>query len=449
MFWPDLTWQDWFSIFSTVATVTGILIVIVTIRYKYIDQLVRAENPTDREEFAATLRDRANAISEGDTYRRGLGAGLDWLDRTIAPPFSGRSFHWSVSLAVVYPIAAALLVWTFTGRNSSGIAGLLPDDALWWQRWFTLAALLASAFFVFLAGRLTGFRRVASLVIGTVLIIILLAGAGVGAFAVAFSVAFLISIAFNLFIKWLERRSDNRSRALLLLSWLGLAVACLVIPFMFAGWPSWIPGFNGAFIIFLALLPLTNAVFDWLSSGATRWLLRFGLGFSRRWLGLPLFILDLVLALVLLCGLTAALWLVLAIVNLAALAGGGTEQFDLNSLVQRLAADPWQPDLLWVHLMIYSTLLPTVLHAAWALVSLRAFPYGPADLERYADVLERADAQESKRIAVINYLAFWQYAPIIIVTIVCAFVFYLFYRYLGIVPTMAQFAVDWGLAGRI
>jgi hypothetical protein len=202
----------------------------------------------------------------------------------------------------------------------------------------------------------------------------------------------------------------------------------------------------------MALLPLANAVFDWASTGATRCLLRLGLG--RRWLrqrrfGLLLFGLDLVLAFVLLIGLTAALWLVLGTFNEAALAGGGTAQIDLNSLVQRLAADPWQPDLLWVHLMIYSTLLPTVLHAAWALVSLRAFPYRPDKLKRYADVLEGQDpsCKESERIAVITYLAFWQYTPIIIVTIACAFVFYLFYRYLGIVPTMAQFAVDWGLAG--
>ena len=99
--------------------------------------------------------------------------------------------------------------------------------------------------------------------------------------------------------------------------------------------------------------------------------------------------------------------------------------------------------------MICSTLLPTILHTAWALASLRAFSYGPDKLRRYADLLERKRAydSESQRVAVINDLAFWQYVPIIIATIACAFVFFLFYRYLGIVPTMAQLVAGWGLAG--
>jgi hypothetical protein len=108
-------------------------------------------------------------------------------------------------------------------------------------------------------------------------------------------------------------------------------------------------------IVFLGLLPLLNAMFDFLSIGLTRWLLRRGavsLGFGA--LGWALGDLFSALGFFALLGLT--------LVTMVHWLNGldAAPLLDLGALFADIRADPgayW-----WLYVSIFSTLLPTLLH---------------------------------------------------------------------------------------
>ena len=133
-------------------------------------------------------------------------------------------------------------------------------------------------------------------------------------------------------------------------------------------------GALGLLILFLAIIPLLNAVFDWLSIGATRWLLRSGLAGSvrgRRLIALSLA--DLVVALVLLTGLSVSL---VAIVH-AANALSGTVLVDVGAILVQLRETPWKPGNYWVYLTVFSTMIPSVINLVCGGVSVLPAWLGP------------------------------------------------------------------------
>jgi hypothetical protein len=123
-----------------------------------------------------------------------------------------------------------------------------------------------------------------------------------------------------------------------------------------------VPEDRRSLFLFLAVLPLINALFDVVSYAVTLTLIRRGLRAKLPFLfGLA----DLGLACVLLLGLGATLVAVIHGLNLAA----GVPFVDLPALFEGVQADPWA--YLWLYLMLFSTLLPTLLHGVLSLLGLQ------------------------------------------------------------------------------
>ena len=132
----------------------------------------------------------------------------------------------------------------------------------------------------------------------------------------------------------------------------------------------WLAPSLSLIVVFLFLLPLANAPLDWLSIGLTRGLLRTGLALGGTWRIALISLLDLALAAVLMFALVALTVALVAAANWAALAGGGVPILPIAPLLDGLTADPWAAEFAWIWLMLFSTLLPSLLHLFAGLASL-------------------------------------------------------------------------------
>lgn len=133
----------------------------------------------------------------------------------------------------------------------------------------------------------------------------------------------------------------------------GMMIASLALP----GWSG------GAFLLFLGLLPLINAPFDWLSLGLTRALLRRGLELGGWWPYL-LAILDAMVAGVIIALLSLVMVVGVQASSYVAFRGGGGEPHGLRLglLFNGLAAHPEAPEYWWLYALLLSTMIPSLLN---------------------------------------------------------------------------------------
>jgi hypothetical protein len=120
---------------------------------------------------------------------------------------------------------------------------------------------------------------------------------------------------------------------------------------------------SSSFLLFLALLPLLNAFWDWASLGVTRGLLS-AIRLARHSASLALVwsLLDFVLAMVFLLAIIVTLAAGLGFANHLSATGGTGLLADLSTLFVDLRARPADPSLYWVYFMLLSTLFPTLIH---------------------------------------------------------------------------------------
>jgi hypothetical protein len=146
---------------------------------------------------------------------------------------------------------------------------------------------------------------------------------------------------------------------------------------------------HAALLLFLAFLPLLNAAVDVVSYAVTLTLIRRGLQMAQPLLyGLFDFAIALVLFLVL-GGLVTGV-----ISGLNALAE--TPILDLAGLFASIAAEPHE--YWWLYAMLFSTLVPTALHAALSLLGAQAL--APLALRRpAAALLDGSEASAWKAVA--------------------------------------------------
>ena len=115
------------------------------------------------------------------------------------------------------------------------------------------------------------------------------------------------------------------------------------------------------FMLTFGLLPLFNAVFDFLSAGLTRYLLRLGLEQKRAvWRA----ILDGLGGIAIFFALGCSL---ITFVTFVTPADGGP-LVDLAQLFANLRTTPG--DYIWLMMTLFSTLLPTLLHLSLVLLTL-------------------------------------------------------------------------------
>ncbi|MGV6810032.1 MAG: hypothetical protein ACWA5U_09170 [bacterium] len=116
---------------------------------------------------------------------------------------------------------------------------------------------------------------------------------------------------------------------------------------------------NLIIILFWFLLPILNAFLDWLSLSITRGLLH-AVSHSHHsgFVALLWILLDLLLAFILLLLMIAGLLITIQLASLAA----NQELIDIDWLLFEMEIQPFAPQHGWIYFMLFSTLIPTLLH---------------------------------------------------------------------------------------
>lgn len=140
---------------------------------------------------------------------------------------------------------------------------------------------------------------------------------------------------------------------------------------------------TGPLLLFLGLLTLINAPFDWVSLGLTRALLRRGLELGGWWPYL-LAAVDATLA----TGIIAllAITMVLGVQTFDHLAehGGGARILPLDQLLNGVAAHPSAPEYWWLYALLLSSMIPSLINLMIGGASLlRGVPDLPSLLLRF------------------------------------------------------------------
>ena len=201
---------------------------------------------------------------------------------------------------------------------------------------------------------------------------------GAGAFAVAVTVLGAGALAVAFAIEYFDDRGRQRATRALITFLVLVSIPMLSLTL---DW-STVPEDRRTLFLFLAVFPLLNALFDVISYAATLSLTRRGLQ-SR----LPILygLADLALACVLFLGLGATLVAAIHGLNLLA----GVPLLDLPALFDGVTSTPGA--YFWLYAMLFSTILPTALHAALSLLGLQGiWPKAPRG--RVALWVESADA---------------------------------------------------------
>jgi hypothetical protein len=147
----------------------------------------------------------------------------------------------------------------------------------------------------------------------------------------------------------------------------GMILAC----FGAAVWLSSVPIWQilGPLLLFVGLLTLLNAPFDWFSLGLTRALLRRGLELGG-WAPYFLAIVDAALAAGVIVALTLAMVIGVQFFNAAGVHGDGKAVLPLDALFNGIAANPWAPEYWWIYVLLVSTMIPSLVNLGIGWTSL-------------------------------------------------------------------------------
>ena len=353
--------------------------------------------------YAHTLTRLLDAVDHffGDAGRAGP-AGQQRLFklRTLAPLWSAPAFDRCLLLALLYPLLTIYLFWLTSGHVGPAEKALsLPVAEFSWRGMIVLGSV--TCLWLFSKSRQsTGWRSsfwlavasaVAVAVAGTSALAFTFAftfagaGAGIGigtvagafAGAVAFAFAFAGAVAFT-FASAVAVAVEYAKRHMLevhfyVLFWALFILLCLALPGWLAVFPRW--STSGPLLLFLGLLTLLNAPFDWLSLGLTRGLLRCGLELHGPW-PWALALVDAVLAVLSIALLALVMVLGVQWFDDLAVHAGGKAILNLPALLAGLETAPGEPEYWWVYALLLSTLIPSVVNLCVASTSwLRAWPW--------------------------------------------------------------------------
>ena len=377
------------------------------------------------------------------TYARGLGRVLDWLDgvmgdrgaapesrlarsmgvETRRPTWTAAAYDRCLLLAMLYPLVSIFALWVWSGHVGIAEHAIgLPDgkEVEAWKHWAAPAGL---AIYVFVFLRQHWAERLSSILIWLLAIGVAVAGDFALAFAIAITImgstyrsgarivavsvlvpvtvtiisttfgvapgalvfavtcAVIASVAYAFdIVRYLSHRSGRRG--------LFLGVLCAVLAFAcyFAAWryggALWWDKY-GVLLLFLGLLTLVNAPFDWFAIGLTRWLLRKGLAKQGPW---PVVYgaLDAVAAaisvaaLAFVCVVAVQLFGDLAVHHAKTVLHAENDNariIHFAQLFDSLENHPTDYENWWIWLMLFSTAIPSVVNLLIACFSLlRGWP---------------------------------------------------------------------------
>ncbi len=156
-----------------------------------------------------------------------------------------------------------------------------------------------------------------------------------------------------------------------------------------------------ALVLFLVVLTLVNAPFDWLSLGLTRGLLRRGLELRGPWPS-ALAVLDAALAGLLVAALAATTVIAVQTFDLLAVQAGAAPTLPIIPLLDALSMQPEATQHWWLYAMLLSTLIPSLVNLVVGCTSwLRSAPWVTSwVLQRMPKSRKQADRAVRQRVAV-------------------------------------------------
>jgi hypothetical protein len=158
----------------------------------------------------------------------------------------------------------------------------------------------------------------------------------------------------------------------------------------------------GPLLLFLGILTLLNAPFDWFSVGLTPAWLRSGLKLGGWWpYGLAL--LDAAIAAFIIAALALTMVVGVQAFDALAVRGGGKAVLPLIPLFDGLAAHPTAAEHWWIYALLLSTMIPSLINLVVGGTSLlRGIPGVPAFLLR--SIPERETMPISDRFGIALFL---------------------------------------------
>jgi hypothetical protein len=352
--------------------------------------------------------------------------------RTPAPLWTAPAFDRCLLLALIYPIITIVGIWIISGHVGPAEAALhLSSSVPGWRRGLLGVLFVVSAAATLRGVRMTGSKKslawalfaIVGLVafnsaaavaeggthagpvgVAAFAVVVAIAAGGVpaavvtdvaGAVVVAFAVAFTLAVAvfgpFTVFgamaiagaVGWASKTAITRRWQGPFLSFLVavMIATCLMSARLLSSFYHW--GVTGPLVLFLGLLTLLNAPFDWASLGLTRALLRRGLELGGWW-PYALALVDAGIAAVVIAAL--ALTMVVGVQAFDALAvhSGGKPVLPLNALFTGIAEHPTAPEYWWLYALLLSTMIPSLVNLVIGGTSLvRGAPGVPSLLLRY------------------------------------------------------------------
>lgn len=330
----------------------------------------------------------------------------DDLNRLSANPWSWPVLGVAMKLAVIYPLLLLLLQWGVTGDDTGiGNTTILLEER---RRWVRLTAFCVIAMMVVAvillsvdlkgvskeqSNRLTLAAFLCSLAIAgaaveaipgplafavSVGVVGALAGAGQGPFAIAVAsaiavtgsvagssgLAFILAVTFAFALAGAAGYGCQKRRGLL------AHAALLVVLFVFqvgvyAAVSPRLAANDKSLLFAIGMLPLVNAVFDYLSYAVTISLIKLGAA-RKNILSFFLMLVDAAFAYALLIALGVALLATMALINLFA----ATPFIEPAAVLDGLRDAATQGDYLWLVATLFSTLVPTAVHVVVGLFSL-------------------------------------------------------------------------------
>ena len=323
----------------------------------------------------------------------------------------------TMALAIVYPILAMMAQWLWGHAIDFGgqemMAASPPQVRIFALVWF------GSAPICFFFSELSQSRwswlwfilAMGIFILGSIYADDFAVPRNVGGFAVVFLGAAVVAFAFTFAGAVAEVRSSNPM--VVRLFYCGVLLAILVMAIKMPDDFGAGQGNRAVFaMLTFGLLPLFNAVFDFLSAGLTRYLLRLGLEQKRAvWRA----ILDGLGGIAIFFALGCSLITFVTFVTPA----DGVPLVDLAQLFANLRTAPG--DYIWLMMTLFSTLLPTLVHLSLMLLTLAL--HSPAGCRNFVAGLLESGAQSRQAsflsgvcICAMITLAVW--VPIWIITAV-------------------------------
>lgn len=253
---------------------------------------------------------------------------------------------WAVAVAGASAVAVAMIV---SGAGAGSAVLLVPCATF----------LAVSSASMGLAG-VVGFGGTFALVVASSV-----SSSFVGAVGLAVAIASAIAVASAI------ARKTNCATSMLLGTTLLFASATYAGAYLL----PWSATHVRPLLLFGVVLTIVNAPFDWLSLGLTRGLLRLGLQLRGAWPSV-LAVLDAALAALLVLALAGTAVVAVQAFDLLAIQGGAVAISPLVPLLDALAVAPQDTQHWWMHAMLLSTLLPSLLNLAVGCTSwLRSWPW--------------------------------------------------------------------------